>query len=181
MIANGLRHERVMKQHGGIYARCRAILFCALLIVPFCGDNIAQAQSAKKKRHKKISANAVKQIDSVLQEKESRTLAQQKIDSQLLYAIKGRRGEALPAVQPASVPTDTDGRTLLIVDISGNVTDALLSRISLLGGQVISSFPRYNTIRANIPLDKIEALACSSDVRFIQSAAQAQTNQAIHN
>ncbi len=168
-----------MKQYGEICVRCAALLFCGALMVSLCGGDIAHAQSAKKKRHKKISANAGKQIDSVLQEKESRTLAQQKIDSQLLYAIKQQRGETLPVQQPASVPTDAGG--LALVDISGNVTNALLSRIASLGGQVISSFPRYNTIRASVPLDKIEALACSSDVRFIQAAVQAQTNQAIHN
>lgn len=168
-----------------MYVRCLALLFCGALILPFCGGNIAQAQSAKKKKHKKISANAGKQIDSVSQEKESRTPAQQKIDSQLLYAIKHGRSEVLSMQQPVNVPTGVEARALsdgrALVDISGNVTNALLSRISLLGGQVISSFPRYNTIRASVPLDKIEILACSSDVRFIQAAVQSQTNQAIHN
>src|ERR1044071_9312678 len=42
-----------------------------------------------------ISETAARQIDALIAEKESRTPAQQKIDSQLLYAAKMNRGEMI--------------------------------------------------------------------------------------
>ena len=42
-----------------------------------------------------LSESAVSQINALIAEKESRTPAQQKIDSQLLYAAKMDRGEAI--------------------------------------------------------------------------------------
>lgn len=177
MIANGLRHERVMKQHGGIYARCRAILFCALLIVPFCGDNTAQARSAKKKRHKKISSNAGKQIDSVSQEKESRTPAEQKIDSQLIYAIKKEQGDpALNGIlQHMEIGVNVTAEGGTIVDITAEVTDALLSELRAGGATIVSAFPQHHALRVQIGLQQLEGIAALPEVTFIQPEQRAET------
>ncbi len=108
------------------------------------------------------------------QEKESRTLARRKIDSQLLYEIDRRHDGTANSIQQTDVKIDRRGRAL--VDISATVTDKLLASIESIGGQALSSSERYNTIRANVPLEKLEALACLNNVRFIQPAAQPVTN-----
>src|SRR6267378_8316564 len=76
-----------------------------------------------------ISESAMQQIEALIEEKESRTPAQRKINSQLLYAEKMARGEAIARnVQTlaVNVPTDSDGR--LVVDITTTVSDSLLER-----------------------------------------------------
>ena len=68
-------------------------------------------------------------------EKERRTPAQQKINSQLLYEIYRLRGEAVRKgvpTGPTGVKIDARGRAL--VDVRAAVTPAILRRIRGLGG-----------------------------------------------
>jgi hypothetical protein len=114
---------------------------------------------------------AGRQIQITLDEKESRTTAQRKLDSQLLYALKQKRGEnrGVPAMR-VDIKPDEKGRVL--VDITARVSARLISKIKKLGGEVVSSSERYHTIRARLTLEKLEALAAADDVRFIAPAAQ---------
>jgi hypothetical protein len=111
------------------------------------------------------------------QEKDKRTSAQQKIDSQLLYAIYQMRGEAeskgVPT-EPIQLEKDAKGRAL--VDIRAPVTKKILALIKKLGGNIVSSSERYQSIIAYLPLGKLEALAGSREVRFIAPKAQSMTN-----
>lgn len=111
------------------------------------------------------------------QEKNSRTPAQRKIDSQLLYAIYRQRGEA----EAKGVPTgelgvrfDAGGRA--VVDIRARTTKKVLAKIKSVGGEVISCIERYNDIRAHVPLAKLETLATLKDVFAIMPAAEATTH-----
>src|SRR5262249_21281849 len=102
-----------------------------------------------------LSQSAIEQLTALSEEKLSRTPAQQKLDSHLHYAGKITRGQPLPrgfTARPASsfVPIDSQGSVL--VDIRATVNPALLTAITALGGQVISSSPNYQAIRANLPL-----------------------------
>lgn len=108
-------------------------------------------------------------------EKRSRTPAQRKIDSQLLYAIRQQRGETrgVPK-QRIEIKLDTTGR--LIVDISSAVPSRVVPTIQALDGSVVSISPKYHTLRALIALHKLEALASSKHVRFISLPAQAMTH-----
>lgn len=121
-----------------------------------------------------------RQARTIIEEKSSRTPAQRKIDSQLLYLLRRTRpgGETLAHLE-VDVEADAAGRVL--VDITANVTAKLLSKIKKLGGEITSSFPRYHAVRARVPLEKLESLAGSSDVRFIAPAAKALTNRAVTN
>lgn len=114
------------------------------------------------------------------QEKESRTPEQQKIDSQLLYAIYQARGEAKGKGVPAETITlrkDDQGRVL--VDVRAKVTSKLASEIRNLGGKVVSSSEKYNSIIAYVALEKLETIARSQEVKFIMPAAEAITNKKI--
>lgn len=108
------------------------------------------------------------------QDKQTLTVAQRKIDSQLLQAIRQRHA---PRAERLVVAVEIDGEGRALVDISARVTPELLEWINVLGGTVISHFERYHTIRARLPLNRLETLAGHADVRFIMPAARAMTNR----
>jgi hypothetical protein len=109
-------------------------------------------------------------------EKESRTPAQQKIDSQLLQEIYRKRGQASAKEVPAGktdVRVDARGRAL--VDIRAPVTTALTSFIKKNGGSIVSTSAQYQSIVARVPLLKLERLAARPEVRAISPAPEAET------
>ena len=109
-------------------------------------------------------------IQTVPDDKASRAAAQKKIDSQLLYALKQKRGETKGVpTDPIELDIDQKGRTL--VDISAEVSPEVGAKIRKLGGAIVSSDERYHTIRARLALEKMEALAALKAVRFIAPAA----------
>src|SRR5712691_5286721 len=116
-----------------------------------------------------ISPETLQQIASLEAEKTSRTASEQKIDSQLLQAIRESRGQQMaPGVHldRANVKADDAGR--LEVDISTAVNDDLLSKIEGLGGEILYPSWEYKTVRARVNLSAVEAISGLSEVRFIQ-------------
>ena len=115
---------------------------------------------------------------AVVSEKDRRTAAQQKINSQLLYEIYRRRGTAeangVPP-GPTDVRIDSHGRAL--VDVRAVVTSALQKRIRDLGGEVVSMSARDQSVVARVPILKLETLAADSTVRFVEPAAEPITNK----
>jgi hypothetical protein len=123
--------------------------------------------------------NANPAYSSVAQEKRTRTAAQQKIDSQLLYALYRERGEAEAKGVPAGeLRVNFDEQRRAIVSVRARVTRKLLTKIKSLGGKVVSSSERYNDITAHLPLGKLEELAALKEVRAIMPADEAMTNPA---
>ena len=121
-----------------------------------------------------LDPGVVEQIEVLTAEKASRTPAQAKIDSNLLYEIKLDRDDPLFEAVPdlrTNVVVERDDRVL--VDIDATVDDEVLDRIAALGGVVINSHPRYRAIRARLPLDAIESLASWASVAHIRTADQA--------
>jgi hypothetical protein len=112
----------------------------------------------------------------VFDEKASRTPAQKKIDSQLLYALKQKRGETR-GVPTERIIIELDQKGRALVDITAKVSPQVTSQIRKLGGIVISEDGRYHTIRARLALEKLEALATLKDVSFIAPPAQAMNNR----
>src|SRR5262245_34828726 len=78
-----------------------------------------------------ITPSALAQIDALIAEKASRTPAQRKIDSQLLYAIKMRRGEPIAAgVQALETGVSYTAERVtdeprVVVDVTAEFTDGL--------------------------------------------------------
>jgi len=115
-----------------------------------------------------ISAFAAQQMNALQQEKISRTPAQQKIDSNVLYTMRMLAGQpAAPGVAYLYTGVDLDANNNIVVDMVANVTDALLSKLSAAGAQVLYSNLSLRSIRAIIPPNKIESIAASPDVIFI--------------
>lgn len=111
------------------------------------------------------------------QEKDQRTPEQQKIDSQLLYAIYQMRGEAEAKGAPTDpIQLEKDDKGRVLVDIRVPVTKKILARIGKLGGTVVSKSEKYHSIIAYLPLGKLETLANSREVKFIAPKAQSINN-----
>jgi len=118
-----------------------------------------------------INPKALEQIQALEEEKAGRTPVQQKISSQLLYALKMQRGESIAKGVPTlhtGIEVDPDGTTL--VEIKGDVTQSVLTKIKTVGGTVIRSHPTYRTILAHLPLENIEQVAELSEVTHIGPA-----------
>src|SRR5450755_3845630 len=121
----------------------------------------------------RIPAAGTAQIEALLQEKRTRTPAQLKLDSQLLYNSKVIKGLSR-SFKPAGLQRSRDG--LIHVDITAEVSPSLLIAITALGGRVESSLGQFKSIRAWLPLTAAETLAARSDVHFVRPAELRVTN-----
>ena len=111
-------------------------------------------------------------------EKDARTPAQRKINSQLLYEIYRRRGQAdLKSVPPGPTGVDIDAADRALVDIRAAVTPAMEKKIRSLKGLVVSTAPSLQSIIARVPVLSLEVLANEPAVRAIEPAAEAITNR----
>lgn len=154
---------------------------------PGVGAGVALAQSKKQANIKrgapevdgqKISAEAIRQIEALDEEKASRTPAQQKIDSQLVYAIKMKRGEAIASsVQTLEVNVGEDEDGKVSVDIAAEVDDELLAILDKMGVEYSHVFPRFHALRAVARLEQLEAIADLPQIRFIQPKQESMNNQ----
>jgi hypothetical protein len=133
------------------------------------------AQGVDHVGEQRLNQEARQQLQGISGAKGSRRDEQQKIDSQLLYALKQKRGETL-GVPSEPIKLDLDAKGRALVDISGKVSPRLTLRIRKLGGIVVSKFEAYDTVRARLALEKLEALARMDHVRFIMPAVQPMNN-----
>ena len=128
-----------------------------------------------------VSDLTVQQIQALLMEKAARTPAQQKMDSQLLQAVRESRGQPMAAgvnLAPANVGTDVSGRVMVDVSVRSAATlDALTVQIEALGGEIVFPSWEYRTIRARIDLAQAEAVAALADVTFLQPAVKSMHAQ----
>ncbi len=128
-------------------------------------------------QNNKLSPEVQQQIAALMAEKASRTPAQRKLDSNLIYATKMKRGQRIAAnVASLEVPFDISGNDVE-VDISAKSLDAVLKQIVAGGGTVINSVSRYGAVRARVGFDQLETLAGLPDVIFIQPKQEAMTSR----
>ncbi|MEI7534134.1 MAG: immunoglobulin domain-containing protein [Verrucomicrobiae bacterium] len=121
-----------------------------------------------------ISAGVLKQIVALQRAKAGRPPAQDKLDSQLIYAARVQNGEAIAeGISFQRVDLDKDSAGRILVDITAEVTAGLLGQIQSLGGNIVNSFAKFHAIRAGLPVDAIELLAARAEVKFIAPAARA--------
>src|SRR5438132_3768059 len=172
----------------------RAALILLLLVIVGLGIALSPgSQQAKEERRnfaprspaakggrsdqdtdQKIATTAEQQIQALIAEKESRTPARQKIDSQLLYALKMHRGESIAqGIGKLDVNVGADEAGVVTVDVTAIVNDELLSSLAGMGIDYYSAYPEYHTLRANISLDQLETIAALPQIRFIQPKQEA--------
>ena len=156
--------------------------FCGLLwgvlAIPLLAGPVS-AQQPPVQAGGELRGKAMLQIKELLAAKEQRTPAQRKVISQLLDAA---RQSSEPTVSDRQQAADTDPVAEpepVTVDIRADVTPAVLTRIRALGGTVVNSVPKYQTIRARLPLTALEPLATLEAVQFIRPADQPITDQVL--
>jgi hypothetical protein len=125
-----------------------------------------------------IDPSVQNQIQELMQEKDSRTPAQQKMSSRLVYALKADRGERLTSSIDA-LPNADGGLNIqengVLVDIQGAPSADLESAITSSGGYVFRG-STSDVVHARVPLQQLESLAGRSDVAHIKASAVARLN-----
>ncbi len=126
-----------------------------------------------------VSDSAVAQMVAIAAIKQSFTAAQQKVDSNLVFAAKAAGGE-LAGTTVDTIPSvtgpGTDLTDYVAVDITGNVSPALLNTIDDVNGIVAHKAEALGMVRAWLPLGAVNTVAALDDVKTIQSAAPGVTN-----
>jgi hypothetical protein len=113
-----------------------------------------------------------------LSEKDARTPAQQKINSQLLNEIYRRRGQAKEKnVPPGPTGVRLDDKERALVDVRAEVVPALEKKLHKLGSTIVSTSREYRSIIAWVPVLKIEQIAADSSVRAVEPAPEATTHK----
>lgn len=129
-----------------------------------------------------MSAAACLELQERLYDKSSRTASQRKISSDLLLSVWAEQCEADGhPVSELRTRVEVDEAGFTVIDIKANVTEQLLSLLDELSGNVISSFPKHESVRARIPIRLLEELAASPDVNSIRSADEYRLNEPTSN
>ncbi len=116
-----------------------------------------------------IAPSGLAQIEALIQEKESRSPTEQKIDSQLIYEMKMRTGQAIAAGVNrlvTDIPYASDGD--VVVDVTVTPSADLDASLAALGAEVLSRAPDRSSLRLHIAIERIEALAALPEVVFVQ-------------
>ena len=162
-----------------------ALLAGGALPLVFAVVSPAQEMTKATGPEAQIKENAARQIQSLLDEKQTRTPAQEKMNSQLLYAIRAhaQKGEAAkggtPKVLAMRTMIEVDAKGYTLVDVRAHVTKDLIKTIHKYGGSVIHHSTGDQTLRAWMPLQDLEELAKSSDVLHIGPALKAMTQRVL--
>jgi hypothetical protein len=118
------------------------------------------------------------QIEALIREKSSRSGAQLKMDSQLIYKLKMRRGDMIAeGVRTLGTNVQFNAQGKVILDLKARVSDALLNQLKTYGADIVSSVPAYNSIRIQVVIDRIEAIAALPDVIYVQPKQGAMTSR----
>lgn len=127
-----------------------------------------------------MSQAVIDQLSALKRDKAARSDTQKKLSMHLWHSIQASRGRALPGLSEvygaARHTAGVDAANNAKVTISAEVSDALLNRISALGGVVTHASARSKLIDAVVPLRSLEALAAGTDVQQIQPQSEATTN-----
>ncbi len=143
-----------------------------LLVGPPAGGLAAPAADPRQ-----LPARARSDIEALIADKATRTPVERKLDSHLVHALRQQRQQRVVPGRGAGLAalrSKADGRVL--VDLRAAVQPELLARIEAAGGTVVSRQARFQTIRAWLPLDQVDALAARPEVRSIRPADEATTN-----
>src|SRR5262245_55920541 len=117
---------------------------------------------------RRLGESGLAQIRALEQEKASRTPAQRKIESRLLFALYKQRADPRIAAVPQLRTIPTDGRMLVDIDLTApGGLKRVMRQLRTIGAKVASHSARFKSVRALVPLVELEALAALSDVRRI--------------
>src|SRR5678816_800304 len=174
-----IEKARRFRRNRVLFIALRAIMFALALGNSWFSFPGTYAQRQLPTREgEKLDARVVQQIQSLSEEKRSRTPAQRKIDSQLLYAAKMKRGIRITREVPSletDVKFDESNRT--VVEIFANGGSDLIEKLHSLGVQAASSSREMQSIRASVSADQIEAIASLPEVLRVGTRPVAITSR----
>jgi Subtilase family/Bacterial Ig domain len=193
-LKNKKNHPRLKQKSGKALKRMRYIIFSLLFVACVVAVGLgnllsttafrASAQKVKSSKAapvgqsgqvgEPLSTSARQQIQSLMEEKRSRTGGRKKIDSNLIYSIKMEQDESIAnGVETLAVnlPRSLDGD--VIIDITAKVNDQFLAKLKRMGAKILDLHPRYNSVRVEVSLDAIDAIADFPEVIFVQPKQEA--------
>ncbi len=164
----------VRRCFGSLPAGRALALFAALaaLLEPA----LAQQTSSAAPPHG-LSVEASTQIAALLVAKESRSPAQLKIDSQLLYATSAVRRQAVAVGVPqqeVNLIRSLTNASVVLVEFKAIISEELISAIKSSGGEIVNSYPKDGSLLAWVSLVELEALAARPEVNFIYPAPKVE-------
>jgi hypothetical protein len=163
---------QLLRTTGKALRRWSKLAIAVLPSIALCVATGAGAQT-------QLSDHAAAQIQSLLAEKQSRSAAQQKIDSQLLYTSRMARGlDAAPGVPVLETDIAVDSKGMVEVDIRAKVDSGVDALVRSAGGIVVRSFAFADSIEARVPMAALESIAADNRVRFIMPKVQAMLESA---
>lgn len=134
-----------------------------------------------------LTEQARQQLRAIFSEKASRTPAERKLATSLLYAHRESLGrpmvEGLAPLRRVADRAGVEADGTVVVDIRGEVTDGLLQAIAGAGGRVAVALPAFGAVRARVPVRRLEEIAALPEVRYVTPQqgylvnAGAQTSQ----
>ena len=137
----------------------------------------AQADPPSANQQGSAADNTSRQIAALQQIKKSQSKTDAKLDSKLLVELRSRGDRSVSSALPklaSGAKVSTSGTVL--VDIRADkVSDDLINQLSKSGAAVRAVSNRYGSIRAEVPLSSVGALAARGDVRKIEVADGAMT------
>lgn len=110
-------------------------------------------------------------------EKAARNSIQQRIESQLWYAVREQKfGRAISGARGLRSRLAVPVGDRVLVDLTASVTPGLIREVSRVGGKVVNGYPEHRSVRAEIPLAAVEAIAAQPGVTSVRSADGYQLN-----
>ena len=156
-----------------VTASCRRRVALAVLAF-FCGSAVWAQPSAQE---------SYVPVPSVIGGKASRTPAEQKISSVLLFATRAftpTRGAIPQGMEPqvqAFIDANVAADQTIFVVIKADVSPDLVAMLKATGAYDIEEFPIYGTITARVPITALVDIAQRSDVRSIGPKEMVRTNR----
>ncbi len=157
----------------GAQARVRAfvLLVALLLSLVACGRREAARSDDKGPTGgaDQVTEAAQRQIAALVRDKGTRPPAQRKLDSQLVYALRMRRGEPIAAGierLETSVSVAPDGS--VAVEIDTHAVEPVTALVADVGGEVIGVYPGFGGVTARVPLTALERFGALPDVKFVR-------------
>ena len=149
--------------------------FLVVIVIQFSfGNVVAVGQELSTEAYN----NFMVQTSTLHAQKESLSEIQKKVDFSIIRYLHTK---VLNDWQETLPKYDSNvklvGPNEILVDITANVSNSLLTLIINNGGTIINKFPQYNAIRARIPILVVEVIAAHTDVKYIARAAESTTNK----
>jgi subtilase family protein len=148
-----------------------------LAVVLAVGVSAVSAHAQSVQTGVALAPSGIAQIEALVREKRARSAVEQKMSSRLIYARKMRQGLPIaPGVERLDVrlPSAADGRVVL--DVRAVVSIALLDQVQALGAEILDSSVTHGSVRLQVDLGQVDAIAALPDIMFVQPKQEAFTS-----